>query len=144
MKKFKMKLSAYYIIILSLALALCLFGLAMNIYNVVAYFGTPKNPIKYYLISAICLCLAVMVIFILVNNKYYIKNENLLVRFGWFLFKISLDSIYEITHFQAKNALTIFYGENSCISPMISPKDYAEFTAVLVKANSKISYTLQP
>lgn len=141
MKKFRFYFSfpVWALIILSLLCALG--GIGINIYNIVtAVKGT--NLFKYISFLVLCVILAVFLLSVIINSNYKIKGDKLYLYFGFIKTTYLLKDALNVTHFEDKNMLILFFTEEEYARIVINKQKFNLFADAITKVNDKICYNI--
>ena len=141
MKKFRFFFSfpVWALIILSLLCALG--GIGINIYNIVtAVEGT--NLFKFISFLVLCVLLAVFLLSVIIYSNYKIKGDKLYLYFGFIKTTYPLKDALNLTHFEDKNMLVLFFTEEEYTRIVINKQKFNLFAEEITKANDKISYNI--
>lgn len=143
MKKYKFNYKPYVYPLLTLALLFSVAGLVWNIFNVTQYFNKDAfKTVSYFIVGFIALLLALFITSVMVCSKYYIKKGFLYCSFGFFTVKTDLEKITEVVKFVKCDKLVIYYDEDKYSVIVISPSEYEDFIAELLKNNKNVSYSI--
>ena len=141
MKKFKFNYSTPLFILLFFAVLLTLAGIVFNVNNIIEYrkFSLVKTII-YSITLAVNLGLFILIVSIVFNGCYKIKNNVLYACFGLIRTKMPIDSIISITLYKKTQKLVVFFSSAEFSVIIISPKFYDQFIATLKEINPTIIY----
>ncbi len=140
MKKFfKFAFSPLIIVMLVLSLIISLGGIAINVYNLILS-TTASQKFQYYCLLGLCLILFVFILFLLIRSGYKINKNKLYLYFGFIRTAFPLESALNLTFFEDKNMLILFFKEEEYTRIVIKKDKVQPFSEALREENKKITY----
>lgn len=144
MKKYKLAHKPFIYILLIVGFILAVIGLIWNIFNIVSYININKSKtLSYIIICLLNLIIAAFIFSITFFSSYYIKNDYLCCAFGFYVVKEKIANIEEVINFTNKNKLAVYFKDGRYSVIIISPSEYDEFIANLLKSNKNICYSIE-
>ncbi len=141
MKKFRFFFSFPVWALLILSLLCALSGIGINIYNI-ATSVKGANLFKFISFLVLCLFLAVFLLSVITNTCYKIKGDKLYLYFGFIKTTYLLKNALNVTHFEDKNMLVLFFTEEEYTRIVIKKQYFNLFAEKLIEKNDKISYNI--
>ncbi len=140
MKKFfKFAFSPLIIVMLVLSLIISLGGIAINIYNLIVS-TTASQKFQYYCLLGLCLLLFVFILFVIIRSGYKINKNKLSLCFGFIKTYFPLEDALNLTFFEDKNMLILFFKEEEYTRIVIKKDKIPLFCQVLREENKKVTY----
>ena len=141
MKKFKFNYSPTLFILLFFAVLLTLAGIVFNVNNIIEYskFSSIKTVI-YSITLVVNLGLFVLIVSILFNGCYKIKNNVLYAYFGIIKTKMKIENIVSITLYKKTQKLVVFFNSAEYSVIIISPKLYDDFIYAIKEINPNVIF----
>lgn len=147
MKIFKYKFTKFMTAAIYIGIALAVAAAGVNTYFVIAEGITsavnPVYPIlQYTLMYLVSVLLFIILISLLVSSYYSIDGKTLTTSFGIIKSKYEISKITDVVLDRNTNKLTVHFGENNFFVIVVKEAWYEEFIQAILKANPKISYTV--
>ena len=142
MKKFTFKYTARVGVLLSIILALCVAGLVWN--GFILHALDKNDKLKIFinvLITLINVAILITVLSVMVHGRYVIKNDKLIVCFGFIKTTFLISDIVQITHFKQLNKLVVYFKSEEYSVIVISIEKYSDFSNKLKDVNPNIIIT---
>ena len=148
MKVFKYKFSKLTTGFIYAGLALCVAGLAINIYSLVTSdIMSAQNPvypiIQHALFFLIPIILLVILISLLVSSYYSIDEKTLKTSFGIIKSKYDITEIETIILDRTTDKLSVFFKSGTVMVIVVNNEWYDDFIDALCKANSEIEFSIK-
>ena len=141
MNKFRFYFSFPVWVLIILSLLCALGGIGINIYNIVtAVEGV--NLFKFISFLVLCALLAVFLLSVIIYSNYKIKGDKLYLYFGFIKTTYSLKKALNLTHFEDKNMLVLFFTEEEYTRIVINKQKFNQFAQTITKVNENISYNI--
>lgn len=141
MKKFRFYYSPLLKILIALVIAIAAAGLVVNILTVINYAKT--NAFLSVVYGVLCLLTAVLLaeaVAIAFYGLYKIKDGYLYAYFGFIYSKTDVKNIVCAQVFKKTEKLVVYYKDEKFSVIIISPEQFDDFVAALIKANPDIKY----
>ncbi len=139
-KTFRFHFSPLVWILLSLTLLVSLCGIAINVYNLVIL-APFDSAFRYVSFGILCLILAVFVVTVMTSSTYKIKKCKLYLKLGFIKSIFDLDKAVNITHFEDKNMLLLFFNNGEYTRIVISKENFLHFSESVREENSFIIFS---
>lgn len=148
MKKFKYKFSRLTTTLIYVGIALCVIGLGVNVYTIIAAdLASSANIvfpiIQYTLMFLVPLALGVLLISLLISSYYSIENDTLKTSFGIIKSKYDIKKIQTILLDRTTDKLTVYFDNNSFIVIVVKEDWYDEFIDDLCNQNKNIEFSIK-
>ena len=148
MKVFKYKFSKLIISLIYTCIAICVAGIAINIYFIatgdISESANIVYPIiQYALTFLIPILLLILLISLLLSSYYSIDEKTLTTSFGIIKSKYDINDIQRIILDRTTNKLAVYLKNNVLFFIVVKEEWYEDFIDTLCKANPKIEYTIQ-
>ncbi len=141
MKKFRFKYSVSVWLLMVAIIALSGAGLVWNVLSTIEYAALfPIKAVASGLSALLCGVLLAFAISVATYGKYYVKGENLCVKFGFITVKTPVQSIYQFTHFKKSDKLIMYFEDGKYTVIVIAPEQYADFILTVRAINPRILY----
>ena len=140
MKKFRFYFSPSVWILLILSLLCSFGGIGINIYNLTM---ARENTIifKFVAFLVLCVLLAGLIFSVIIHSTYKIKDKKLYLYFGFIKSTFDLSKAINITHFEDKNMLILFFGEAEYTRIVIKKQCYNAFAKSIIEENDRIDFS---
>ena len=139
---FRYKFSPTMLLLCGLVLLLCLAGIAVSVYRMIANGGilTFYDFLKYPFLILICVFCMVLIIALLIKSEYSLINNQLVTRFGLIKSKYDVLKITSLTHDRELSKLQVNFGEEFFV--LLLDSAWADdFVSELIKINPDADYT---
>ena len=148
MKKFKYKFTTATLVLIYLGLALSAVGIALNTYNIFVervwlYANNSLPIIRYVLVYAVAVALAVILISLLLSSYYAVDDKNFKTSFGIIKSSYDVKTIKLISLDRATNKLSLYFEEDRYIVIVVKKDWHDEFIDALLKANPEIEFSIE-
>ncbi|MBR2340890.1 MAG: hypothetical protein IKA72_00580 [Clostridia bacterium] len=139
---FRYKFTTKLLLLCVLVLLLCLAGIAVSIYRMIANGGilTFYDFLKYPFLILICLFCMVLIIALLIKSQYTLMGTQLITQFGFIKSKYDVLKITALTHDREISKLQVNFGEEFFIL-LLDPAWADDFVHELIKLNPDADYT---
>lgn len=144
MKEYKFKFLPSVKILLAIITLVCLGGVAFNTYNLINY--VKVNSFRIWttgVILLVNLALTIFIIMVILNSKYKILNDKIVLRFGFFKSIYQINEIVSFSHFKKSDKLVMYFTDAKWTVVVIAPQDYDNFIKAVRDNNSKILFSEQ-
>ncbi|MBO5927493.1 MAG: hypothetical protein J6Q32_01395 [Clostridia bacterium] len=144
MKTFKFKFMPIVKVLLVLIMAIALFGLAFNLYNLVSFVKANLLKTEKLIASIVFIVITILLIIFSVSvffsSKYSILENKVLLKFGFFKTKYLISEILCFTHFKKSDKLVCYFknGEYTVIN--VDSKAFQDFVSQIKTANPDILF----
>jgi hypothetical protein len=147
MKTFKYQFSLLIRILIFVALALCIVGFGINLYQVIVVglndsYNIYYTLIRYILMFAVTITLFAILVSLLISSFYSIEDKTLKTHFGFIVSKYDIESIDSITLDRANNKLNVIFSQTQMLSIVIKEQSYDDFIEVLLACKPTIDYEI--
>lgn len=140
-KYFKYKFTKSMIALAIAALLLCVLGIAVSVYRIIAYgLRELTDYLTSPLLIGICLLCIIIVIALLIRSRYIVTNEHYITQFGLIKSKFPIKDVTSVVLDTATNKLTVYVGEQYSVLSL-SPEWTHDFVQALREVNPKIDYS---
>ena len=137
MKKFRFQFNVYIAILLTLTLLIGLTALGFNIYSI--FFLPPfDSVIKYIALAVICLLLVAFILLVLFNSNYAIKNNRIILTFGFIKTFYDTDKLVQFTLFEEGKILVAYFCDQTYTRIVIKTQEFDKFIEQVKNINPKI------
>jgi hypothetical protein len=141
MNTFQLKFEKKYVILTYVALVLCVALFTFNAWRCISGGGFTDfySSVSYILIAAVCIFAPILLLSVIYNSKYIVKDGEFITKFGFIQSKYSIANMTELVYDAEKQRLAIYTGEQF----MVFRVDNAwqkEFIDLLRKANKGLIY----
>jgi hypothetical protein len=147
MKTFRYQFTLLMKILIYVALAVCLFGFAYNVYQVctVGLSDTTRvvyKVIQYALMFFVTIALFAILVGLLASSYYAITDKQLKTHFGFIVSKYEISKIEKIVLDRASGKLTVLFSETLFINIVIKKDSYDDFVSAILKVKPTIEYEI--
>lgn len=141
-KNFPYKFSPVLLLLCGLVLLLCMAGIAVSVYRMIANGGifTFYDFLKYPFLILICVFCIVLIVALLIKSQYSLIGTELITQFGLIKTKYDVLKITELTHDRERSKLQINFGEEFFILLLNSAWE-DDFVHELIKLNPNANYS---
>ncbi len=139
---FRYKFSPTMLLLCVLVLLLCLAGIAVSVYRMIANGGilTFYDFLKYPFLILICIFCMVLIVALLIKSQYSLIGYELVTQFGLIKTKYDILKITSLTHDREKAKLQMNFGEEFFVLAL--DKAWADdFVHELIKLNPEADYS---
>ena len=144
MKVYKFVFSSIAKILMFIALVLTLLGGVWNIFNIITYTSYAiVNWVKiggYILLLVFDLFLLVLDVCIMINSKYTLDSQKIILSYGFIRSKFKIEEIIAITHFKISNKLVVYLETGKFTVINIDTNSYEDFVLSVREYNKSIIY----
>ncbi len=140
-KTFRFAFNPLVWILLIAVLLVALGGVWLNVYNIIVM-PPLSSAFLYVCYGVLCLVLAVFVLSVTFNSGYKIKKGKLYLNFGFIKTTFVLDKALNITYFENKNMLVLFFEGGEYTRIVIKKEKFSSFADKLREENANILYTV--
>ena len=140
MKKFRFYFSLPVWILLSLSLLCSLGGIGINIFNLIV---AREDTIIFKFVAFLVLCtiLVGLILSVMIHSTYKIKDGKLYLYFGFINNTFNLSEALNLTHFEDKDMLVLFFNQAEYTRIVIKKQDFNAFANSIIEENEKIVFS---
>ena len=140
MKKFRFYFSLPVWILLSLSLLCSLGGIGINIFNLIV---AREDTIIFKFVAFLVLCtiLVGLILSVMIHSTYKIKDGKLYLYFGFIKNTFNLSEALNLTHFEDKDMLVLFFNQAEYTRIVIKKQDFNAFANSIIEENEKIVFS---
>ena len=141
-QNFPYKFSPTLLLLCGLVILLCLAGIAVSVYRMIANGGilTFYDFLKYPFLILICVFCIVLIVALLIKSEYSLIGTELVTRFGLIKSRYDVLKITALTHDRELSKLQINFGEEFFVLTLDSAWE-DDFVREIVKINPNADYS---
>ena len=144
MKNFRFKHTPLVWVLLSIVLVLSLTSVVWNIITIInTDLVDVGKTIASILIIVAGTVLTIFVLSVMVYSKYVVKENAVVLYFGFIPTKLKIDEIVQISHFKKSDKLVLYFIDTKYTVVVISPTLYDNFVKSIREKNDKIIFSVE-